>query len=260
MKAISHLTYELSILAKAVQHRNLSSAAVHVGLSQPQLSRLIQKLESELKVVLLDRSSRRKSGWTQVALDLAAAFNRGLGRLEAEVMSVTRQAEIDELRIGTLEGLATIAMSFADQFYHRMNIRRIELDVYEYRDLDSLFLSGQLDLIFTARNPSKQKFKYNLEVGYQQHEVVSNDKNYLVLSPFEWTQAGPAELEGFGQYLVSNSLQIRERWLKDYGGTGTLPVDAKRGKGKGYYSVHLLGNDLLSLNLWEQIEEIARNF
>jgi DNA-binding transcriptional LysR family regulator len=260
MKAISHLTYELSMLAKAVPHRNLSLAAVHVGLSQPQLSRLIQKLEAELKVVLLDRSSRRKSGWTQVALDLTAAFHRGLGRLEAEVMSVTRQADIDEVRIGTLEGLAPIAMSFAQQFFQKMHIRRIELDVLEYRDLDSLFMSGQLDLIFTARSPSKQKFKYSLEVGYQQNEQVSTDKNFLVLSPFEWTQAGPAELEGYGQYLVSNSLQVRSKWLQEFGGTGTLPVDAKRGKGKGYYSVYLLGNDLLSGNLWEQIEGVAKDF
>lgn len=258
MKAISHLTYELSILAKSVQHRNLSLAAVHVGLSQPQLSRLIQKLESELKVVLLDRASRRKSGWTQVAVDLAAAFHRGLGRLEAEVMSVTRQAEIDELRVGTLEGLAPIAMSFAEQFFKKLSIKRIELDVLEYRDLDSLFMAGQLDLIFTARAPSKQKFRYNIEVGYQQNEQISEDKNYLVMSPFEWTQAGPSELEGYDQYLVSNSLQVRAKWLKDFGGTGTLPVDAKRGKGKGFYSVYLIGNDLLSGNLWEQIEDVAK--
>lgn len=259
MKAISHLTYELSILAKAVQHRNLSLAAVHVGLSQPQLSRLIQKLESELKVVLLDRSSRRKSGWTPAALDLAAAFFRGMGRLEAEVLSVTRQADIDEIRIGTLEGLASIAIGFAEQFFEKMNIKRIDLDVLEYRDLDSLFLSGQLDLIFTARVPSRQKFKYQLEVGYQQHERISQDKNYLVLSPFEMAQAGPPDLEGYGKFLVSNSLQVRSRWLQDFGGTGTLPVDAKRGKGKGYYSVYLLGNDLLSVNLWEQMAEVAQS-
>lgn len=259
MKAIAHLTYELSMLAKAVRHRNLSLAAVHVGLSQPQLSRLIQKLEGELKVVLLDRSSRRKSGWTQVALDLTAAFQRGVGRLEAEILSVTRQSEIDEIRIGTLEGLAPIAMTFADQFFKKLKIKRIDLDVLEYRDLDSLFLSGQLDLVFTARAPSRQKFKYSLEVGYQQHERVSHDKNYLVLSPFEWAQAGPADIEGFEQFMVSNSLQIRSSWLQDYGGTGTLPVDAKRGKGKGHYSVMLLGNDLMSLRMWEQIEEVANS-
>ena len=80
MKAISHLTYELSVLSKAVMHRNLSLAAVHVGLSQPQLSRLIQKLEGELRVVLLDRASRRKSGWTPVAHELVLAFQRGLSR------------------------------------------------------------------------------------------------------------------------------------------------------------------------------------
>lgn len=257
MKAISHLTYELSVLAKAIRHPNLSVAATHVGLSQPQLSRLIQKLEAELKVVLLDRASRRKSGWTPVAHDLASAFHRGLGRLEAEVLSVTRQTDIDELRIGTLEGLAPIAMSLADQFFKKMEIKRIDLDVLEYRDLDSLFLSGQLDLIFTARTPSRQKFKHSVEIGYQQHEIVSNDKNCLVLSPFEWAQAGTPELSGYKRYLVSNSLHVRSGWLKDFGGTGTLPVDAKRGKGKGHYSVMLLGHDLLSPTLWEQIEEIA---
>lgn len=258
MNTVSRLTYELSVLSKAVQHRNLSTAAVHVGLSQPQLSRLIQKLESELQVVLLDRTSRRKSGWTPLAMELANAFNRGMGRFEAEIRSVTMETQLDELRIGTLEGLSGIAMGFARQFFTKLDMRKIDLEVLDYRELDTLFLSGQLDLIFTARLPSQQKFKYNIEVGYQQHETISRDNEFLVLSPFEWAQSQRYDADKFKKILVSNSLAVRARWLNEMGGTGTLPVDAKRGKGKGYYSVHLLGNDLLSPRTWEMITDLVR--
>ena len=58
---LQNLAYELSVLVKAVQHKNLSAAAVHVGLSQPQLSRLVAKIEHELNIILLDRTARRKS-------------------------------------------------------------------------------------------------------------------------------------------------------------------------------------------------------
>ncbi len=256
MSAVSQLTYELSVLAKAVQHKNLSAAANHVGLSQPQLSRLIQKLESEFKIVLLDRASRRKSGWTPLAADLTKAFMRGMGRFEAEILSVTNEREVNELRVGTLEGLAGIAISFSHQFFEKLNMRKVDLDVLDYKDLDSLFLSGQLDLIFTARLPSSQKFKYCQEVGYQQHEVVSQDQNFMVMSPYEWAQAEPRDIEAYKRILVSNSLMIRSKWLKDQGGTGTIPVDAKRGKGKGYYSVYMVAADLMSPKVWEKISAL----
>lgn len=257
MSSVSQFTYELSILAKAIQHKNLSTAANHVGLSQPQLSRLIQKLENEFRVVLLDRSSRRKSGWTPLATDLAEAYMRSMGRFEAEILSITNEREVDELRIGTLEGLAGIAMSFTQQIFEKLKMRKVDLDVFDYRELDSLFLSGQLDLIFTARLPSQQKFKYSLEVGYQQHEKVSQGDTYLVLSPFEWPNTDEKEARNYNHVLVSNSLAVRSRWLRELGGAGTLPIDAKRGKGKGYYSVYLLGNDLLSPRLWERISEFG---
>lgn len=256
MTEIAHLTYELSVLTKAIQHKNLSTAANFVGLSQPQLSRLVQKLEGELKVVLLDRTSRRKSGWTQEAEDLVNAFRRGMSRLEAEVLSVTLDRDLTELRVGTLEGLSAIGMGYVKQFFDKLKIKQIELDVFEYNELDTLFLNGQLDLIFTVRAPSRQKFKYILEVGYQQTEKVKTNSEILVVSPYELVQGPTAETKEYKQVLVSNSLAIRNKWLREIGGTGTLPVDAKRGKGKGFYSVYLIGNDLLSMKLWEQIASI----
>ncbi len=250
---IQNLTYELSVLAKAVQHKNLSAAAVHVGLSQPQLSRLIAKIESELQVVLLDRSARRKSGWTSIAHDLSLTFTKGIGRLQTEILSVAQASEATELRIGTLEGLSAIAANFIQQCFESYGIRTAFLDVLDFRDLDSQFLGGNLDLIFTVRSPTKQKILHELEVGYQQMEKITTNKDTLVFSTFEFSGADKKSLESAQNVLVSNSLAFRSTWLHQIGGTGVLPIDAKKGRGKGYFSVYLLGSDLISPNLWKKI-------
>jgi hypothetical protein len=252
---LANLTYELSVLAKAVQHKNLSAAAVHVGLSQPQLSRLIAKIESELSVILLDRSARRKSGWTPLAMDLAFAFSKGMGRLQSEILAVAKESEVHELRIGTLEGLSSIATQFVQFCFDHLKIQTVYLEVLDFRELDSQFLSGDLDLIFTVRAPSKQKFQHQLEVGYQQMEKIATNKETYVFSPFEFSGVDKKTLEHGKNVLISNSLAFRQGWLRDIGGVGMLPVDAKKGRGKGYFSVYLFGNDLLSPKLWTKISE-----
>lgn len=254
---VQGLAYELSILSKAVQHKNLSAAAVHVGLSQPQLSRLVAKIEAELNIVLLDRTARRKSGWTPIAQELSMTFSRGMGRLQTEILALAEEREVTELRIGTLEGLSQIANQFVKQCFDNLKMKTVYFDILDFKDLDSQFLSGNLDLIFTVKNPSKQKFNHMLEVGYQQMEKVSTDENLLVLSPFEVPAYDKKLLEKTSHVLVSNSLSLRDHWLHKVGGTGTLPVDAKKGRGKGFYTVYLIGSDLLSPKIWSKISQLV---
>jgi hypothetical protein len=250
------LAYEMGVLTKAIQHKNLSAAAVHVGLSQPQLSRLVQKIESELNVVILDRTARRKSGWTPLAQELALAFSRGMSRLDTEISALAQEREVTELHIGTLEGLSSIALKFAKQCFDQLGMHMVHLDVMDFKDLDSEFLSGGLDLIFTVRSPSKQKFGHMLEVGYQQEEKVLSDKDTLVMSPFEVSGFDKKTLEQTKKIFISNSLSMRSVWLNTHGGTGSLPADAKTGRGKGVYSVYLIGSDLLSPRLWTKVENL----
>lgn len=253
---LQNLTYELSILVKAVQHKNLSAASVHVGLSQPQLSRLVAKIEADLSVILLDRSAPRKSGWTPVAQELALTFNRGLGRLQNEILAIAHDSEPTELRIGTLEGLANMASQFTQECFQQLSMKTVFLDVLDFKDLDSEFLSGNLDLIFTVRSPSKQKFHHQIEVGYQQLEKISTNKDLYVYSPFEYVGIDKKSLEPVKNILICNSLALRSHWLHNLGGTGSLPVDAKTGRGKGFYSVFLIGSDLLSPKLWNSISQL----
>lgn len=253
---IQNLVHELAVLSKAIEHKNLSAAAVHIGLSQPQLSRLISKLEQDLNVVLLDRSARRKSGWTDLAKELAISYRKQIHRLEDEIFTIAQNRETTELKIGTLEGLSHLAIQFAKMAYDKLNIQTIYLDILDFKDLDSDFIEGSLDLIFTVRSPSAKKNNHMIEVGYQQTEEVSSNPDYLVISPFELNKLPTKNLVSSQKRLISNSLSVRTHWFSEYGGIGNIPVDAKKGKGKGHYTVYLIGQDIMSPKLWQSIEKL----
>lgn len=255
---IPNLAYELGVLAKAVQHKNLSAASVHIGLSQPQLSRLVARIEGELNVVLLDRSARRKSGWTPLAQELAISYVRGMNRLQTELLALAEEREVTELHIGTLEGLSPIAMSFVQQCFNELQMKQVGLDIHDFKGLDSEFLGGGLDLIFTVRPPSKQKYTHMIEVGHQQQESVSTNKDFFVYSPSELTAADKKIVDNAKHVFISNSLALRKEWLNEYGGSGSLPTAARTGRGKGAYSVYLIGSDLLSPRLWNKITDLFK--
>jgi len=250
MQSIHH---ELGVLAKAVQHKNLSAAALHVGLSQPQLSRIIARIEEELKVVVLDRSTKRKSGWTPVAFQLAELMEKSEKRLEAELAYITNNQMVSELHIGTLEGLAPFAISSAKICFERVGVEKISLDIYDLSELEANFLSGNIDIIFSSKHPGRQKFKHSIELGFQVFERVQSHKDFGVFSSFEFGKTQKKELQVFKHLLVSNSLAVRRRWLEDIGGTGFLPNETKKGKSKDHEPVYMIGSDLLSPLLWQEI-------
>lgn len=251
---MQQLTYELSVLAKAVHFKNLSAAALHVGLSQPQLSRIIARIEDELKIVLLDRSAKRKSGWTSVAFQLAEIFEKSNRRLELELQSISNNQMVAELHIGTLEGLAPFALNTCRTCFEKVGVQKITLDIFDLNELEANFLSGNLDLILTSKSPGRQKFKYLLELGYQRLEQIETNKNFAILSTFEYGRANKKELEDVPHIFVSNSLAMRRAWFDQIGGTGHMPTEAKRGRAKDAEPVLMIGSELLSPLLWENIE------
>jgi len=256
---MQQIYYELSVLSKSIHFKNLSAAALHVGLSQPQLSRIIAKIENELKIVLLDRSAKRKSSWTSVAFDLASIFEKSVKRLEVELQSVSEDQMVSDLRVGTLEGLAPTAGKLAQLCFEKVGIPKIFLDIYDLSELEANFMSGNLDLVLTSKHPGRQKFRHSLEIGWQQLEKVQSHKDFAILSTFEHGRADKNK-ENYKHTLVSNSLIVRKEWLKNPGGTGFLPTEAKSGKVKDAEPVLLLGSEILNPQLWRKImEETAKN-
>lgn len=251
---MQQLYYELSVLAKAIHFKNLSAAAIHVGLSQPQLSRIIARIEEEFKVILLDRSAKRKSSWTPIAFEMAGIFDRSIRRLGTELQGLSQNNAVAEIHIGTLEGMANFAIDTSKVCFEDVGIKKISLDIYDLNELDSNFLAGNLDMIFTSKIPGRQKFRYLLEIGSQVLEKISSNKKFGVFSTFEFGRSQKKELEGFEHLFISNSLAVRKAWLENVGGVGYVPSETRKGKLKEHEPVFLIGSELLSPILWEKLE------
>lgn len=255
--------WELSVLSRAVAYRNLSGAAGNIGISQPQLSRIVSRLEEAVGLELLDRSSRRNSGWTPAAFKLAELYAGSTSALEKQLHALAGSVEPKHLKVGTLEGLAGIAAEFCSALFEQASIELIELDVHDLHELEELGSKGALDITFVSRLPGRKKPRFSRLLGHQSLEKTGRDERTLVLSPFEHQthkDAAGREVsvarEG-ARVLVSNSLAVRRRWIEEFGGSGLIPsqVRSRGGSGKGS-PVYLVAADTVGAGLWRKIAAI----
>ena len=262
MRAVDSLHWQLSVLSKAIHYKNLSGAASHVGLSQPQLSRIISRLEGELGVVLLDRTARRKSGWTPVAFKIADTYFQSSRKLTASLQQLTSEDQVAHLSIGILEGLVSLANTFCSHLFEDLKVQTIELNVYDLNELEEHFEKNEIDLIFTCREPGKHKYKFLKNLGYQNIDRTGPPEGPKVFSQFEYANHLNARTSRKGAestrrpILISNSLAVRRTWIEDYGGIGFVPSEVRRKQSStDDVPVYLIGSDLVNPALWRKIEE-----
>jgi LysR family transcriptional regulator, transcriptional activator for aaeXAB operon len=249
------LYWELSVLAQSIQYNNLSGASSHVGLSQPQLSRIVAKIESHLNVVLLDRGARRKSAWTPMAYNLAEAFQKNIHHLNSDISRLVEGIEPTSLKIGTLEGLIGLASEFSDHLFKLPTVRNIELDVFDIGQLEGLFTKGQLDFIFTFREPGRKKYQFLKKLGYQTMELLGEGHHVGVVSPFELAEKNRRKnTPEFEKVLVSNSLIVRKNWIEAHDGTGFIPSEVRNDRKlkDGDPLVLLIGADHMGAGFWKK--------
>lgn len=251
MELVSH---ELSVLARAVAYKNLSGASLHVGVSQPQLSRIIKRLEETFSVVLLDRSAKRNATWTPTAYRLAEFYSKKMRIFDRELEALIGATQSRQLQVGTLEGLMTMAMPFSNYLLEKSGVRLIEMDVYDLDRLEELFSRGELDIIFTSRESGKKKHQNVRILGYQSLDPISNNTHTQVMSTFEYGSKRD-KLRGAEKVLISNSLAIRRAWFQKFGGTGTIPSEPRRQKSSSRDTepVLMIASDTLSPVLWKHL-------
>jgi hypothetical protein len=250
---MTQLTYPLSVLVRAVAFRNLSSASLHVGLSQPQLSRIIAQVEAELGLELLNRQVRRKSSWTPQALKLAEVFEQHQRRLDHAVRDLQGKSTPRAVHIGTLEGLSDLAVTFAKRLFDGLKIPQVSLDVFDLTELEAKFLSGDLDLILNTRVPNRSKPRFMKVCGYQTLDLVEQGEDFGIYSSFEFNLKGAAKKNKAAKTLISNSLYIRRTWIEKFGGKGNLPSTVMDKTKRGADEVLLLGGDWLDPRVWNAL-------
>lgn len=256
MDQMETLHWPLSVLSRAVHFKNLTGASAHVGLSQPQLSRIVSQLEKEFNVTLLDRTARRKSGWTNTAFRLAEIYGQNSRKLQDALNEALAAQVPSQVRIGTLEGLSSIALNLAKSFLEDSKVHSVELDVFDQNELEQKFLNGDIDLMLSSRTPGKQKFKHVLELGQQTFKTFNDTDKVSVRSPYEHGSQKRKPEDRDRKLFISNSLALRKTWLETFGGVGDLPSKVKRGRGAEHV-VLLIGHELFHENLWDFVEKQA---
>jgi hypothetical protein len=255
---MERVTHELEVLSRAVAYKNLSGASMHVGLSQPQLSRIVRKIEDTLSIVVLDRSAKRNATWTPTAYKLCEFYTKKMRAFDQELGALIGISQTKELKVGTLEGLASVALQFVHGLFEQAGIRLIEVDVFDLDRLEELFSRGELDIIFSSREPGRKKFRNCRELGVQSLERVNSNPHFEVMSTFEYGTKRD-KLKALEKVLISNSLAIRKDWFEKFGGVGTFPSELKRAKSGRHDTerVVLLGSDTLSPSVWAALEKTS---
>ncbi|MDA9951703.1 LysR family transcriptional regulator [Oligoflexaceae bacterium] len=259
---LDHLNWDLSVLNRSVAYGNLSSASSHVGLSQPQLSRIVAKLEDQFNVVLLDRDAKRKSSWTPAAHKLSELYGQTQRRFFSDIYQYIEGSQPTFIRIGCLEGLAKVGMEFAKGVIDNLPIQIVELHTFDLSILEEKFLKGSLDFVLTSREPGLKKFKHRKMLGFQTlipTKGQENSEDYDVLSSFHFSKNHQSNQPPVKKTIVSNSLYIRQQWIEQYGGETVLPskIRSQSENTSAEVSVILLGLDHFTPSFWKNIEGYA---
>ena len=159
--------WPLTLLSRAIHYKNLTHAASNIGISQPQLSRLVAKIEEHFSVVLLDRDSKRKASWTKDAIDLAEVYTNYTRNLKNSIDRVLTDAFPKEVKVGALEGLISVSSTACHSVLDNSLLEVLSLDIFDLAELQGRYSKGELDVIFTSRLPGAKKPKRMLLLGYQ---------------------------------------------------------------------------------------------
>lgn len=247
--------WPLTLLSRAINYKNLTHAAANIGISQPQLSRVIGKLEEEFSVVLLDRESKRKSSWTIEAQKLGTLYSSHSKNLQKSIESLLKDNYPKEISVGILEGLIDISSKICHKLLSETDLEKISLNVYDLSELQDRFSKGELDLVLTSTISGAKKQNRIINLGYQTLDHSSHEKAELhIISPYEEAtlKTKPKDIKT----LVSNSLATRKYWLNNYRGSGQMPSVVSDKKTSDSIPVYLFGHEQINSKLWQKVQSL----
>lgn len=256
------LSWEIEVLSKAIFYPNLSVAASQIGLSQPQLSRILSRVEAELDIRLLDRDSKRKVSWRPEAEQLAQKYLKASRLWESELQSLnSSQDQIRQIKVGCLEGLSEVLMNYIEAIlkYEKV-LENIEIEAVDLGDLEKGFLLGDFDLILSSRSPGKKKFSYMENVGYQSFVHYAGTLNWVVQTPFENAQDSKKKNK---KTIITKSLWLKNLCREKLDASASIPqkprkknINTKSLDSEKLSPVFMIAQEYFPKGLWSELLKV----
>ncbi|MBV8432512.1 MAG: LysR family transcriptional regulator [Solirubrobacterales bacterium] len=175
---------QLRYLVALAEERNFTRAATREHIAQPALSQQIRRLEAELGLLLVERTTRQVS-ITDAGEVLVARARRILSEVEAagEELRALRGLETGRVRLGAMHTMGPVDVSLALAIFHRRH-PGVELTVREEasEELAELLRDDALDLAFLSVTERVESH------GLALHQLVSEE--LVVLLPPDHRLAG----------------------------------------------------------------------
>lgn len=258
---VGRLAWELSVLQRAVSFPNLSAASRQIGISQPQLSRILFRIEDELKIKMLDRRVKRVPRWTKEAHIISQAYRESVLMLEKKIRAVGAKPQImQRMSLATLEGLAPAGLMIVDHLFKNQLAKNIKYDILDLNELTHAFEAGEYDLIISSQRSGRRKSALERRLGYQVlEEKFSNKSPEIILKSSTESLLKAQKDAPLLPTLVSNSLTLRRLALEKLSARGIIPspiYQKSRGPKSGEQDVMLLVRE----NLPDRVMEFLRGF
>src|SRR5690348_9859718 len=143
---------QLRYLVALAEERHFTRAAAREHIAQPALSQQIRRLEDELGLSLVERTTRRVE-MTEAGELLVVRARRVLAELEAAhtEMQALRGVEVGHVTVGALHTMGLVDLSLVLAIFHRRH-PRVELTVREQssEELAEMLRADELDLAFLS--------------------------------------------------------------------------------------------------------------
>jgi DNA-binding transcriptional LysR family regulator len=133
--------------------RSISHAAKHMYISQPALSNWIKQFETQIGMKLFERSNRGIR-LTENGLKLYAEFDQIYNDFRISIDNTMRKyshGDDGAVRVGSLHSTdAIVAMeAVREAFEAHSPVQHLRVEYFNYQNLISKLLCGELDVIFT---------------------------------------------------------------------------------------------------------------
>lgn len=171
---------QLEYIVALNKHRHFVLAAEHCGVTQPTLSHMVQKLETELGIRIFDR--------TKHPIEPTEMGKRIVRQAEITLHETRKINELVHLETDSLKGalrvgvIPTLAPYLLPEFIQKFKFEypEIELSISEMRTASLLeeLRKGQIDLMLAA-TPLEQEGCYEIPLYYEKFVAYFSPQNPL---------------------------------------------------------------------------------